>query len=102
MARKRRLKDDWTTELIDIELIQEEFVEEYVYELTPEEREAVEEGIRQSKARLGIPREIVRAEVRQWLTAEQLKDIEIGRKQMAAGEWISHEDFMRELEEEWS
>ena len=35
------------------------------------------------------------------LTAEQLKDIEIGRRQMAAGEWISHEDFMRELEEEF-
>ena len=70
-------------------------------ELTPEEEEELDERIRESKAGLGIPHEIVRAEVRQWLTAEQLKDIEIGRKQMAAGEWIFHEDFMRELEEEF-
>jgi len=35
------------------------------------------------------------------LTAEQLEDIEIGRRQIAAGEWISHEDFMKELDEEF-
>ena len=35
------------------------------------------------------------------LTPEQLRDIEIGRRQIAAGEWISHEDFMKELDEEF-
>jgi len=35
------------------------------------------------------------------LTPEQLCDIEIGRRQIAAGEWISHEDFMKELDEEF-
>ena len=35
------------------------------------------------------------------LTPEQLEDIEIGRRQIAAGEWISHEDFMKELDEEF-
>ena len=35
------------------------------------------------------------------LTAEQREDIEIGRRQIAAGEWISHEDFMKELDEEF-
>jgi len=34
-------------------------------------------------------------------TTEQLRDIEIGRRQIAAGEWISHEDFMKELDEEF-
>jgi len=34
-------------------------------------------------------------------TAEQLRDIEIGRRQIADGEWISHEDFMKELDEEF-
>jgi len=87
-----------TLELIDREFIQDEFVEEYVYELTLEEREAVEEGIRQSKAGLGIPHEIVMTEVRQWLTAEQLKDIEIGQRQIAAGQAISHEDVMKKFD----
>ena len=31
------------------------------------------------------------------LTPEQVRDIEIGRQQIAAGEWISHEDFMKEI-----
>jgi len=35
------------------------------------------------------------------LTPEQLRDIEIGRRQIAAGEWVSHEDFMKELDEEF-
>jgi len=58
-------------ELMNRELIQDEFVEEYVYELTPEEREAVEEGIRQSKAGLGIPHEIVMTEIREWLRTKK-------------------------------
>ena len=60
-----------TMELMDRKLIQDEFVEEYVYELTPEEREAVEEGIRQSKAGLGIPHEIVMTEIREWLRTKK-------------------------------
>ena len=35
------------------------------------------------------------------LTVQQLRDIEIGRRQIAVGEWISHEDFMKELDEEF-
>ena len=35
------------------------------------------------------------------LTPEQLRDIEIGRQQIADGKWISHEDFMKELDEEF-
>ena len=58
-------------ELMDRELIQDEFVEEYVYELTPEEEEELDERIRESKAGIGIPHEIVRAEVRQWLQARK-------------------------------
>ena len=61
-----------TMELMDVRLAQDEFeAEEYVYELTPEEREAVEEGIRQSKAGLGIPHETVMAEVREWLRTKK-------------------------------
>lgn len=33
------------------------------------------------------------------LTAEQLKDIEISRQQFAAGQWFSHEEVMKELDE---
>ena len=51
--------------------ILDEFEEEYVYELTPEEREAVEEGIRQSQAGLGTPHETFMAEVRQWLRTQK-------------------------------
>ena len=51
--------------------ILDEFAEEDVYELTPEEMEDIEEGIRQSKAGLGIPHEIVQAEVREWLRTRQ-------------------------------
>ena len=60
-----------TLELMDHELLRDEFEEEYVYELTPEEREAVEEGIRQSQAGLGTPHETFMAEVRQWLRTKK-------------------------------
>ena len=33
------------------------------------------------------------------LTAEQLEDIEISRQQFAAGQWISHEEVMKKLDE---
>ncbi len=32
------------------------------------------------------------------LTPEQIKDIEISDRQFAAGEWIDHDDFMKELD----
>jgi hypothetical protein len=51
--------------------ILDEFDEEYVYELTPEEEEDIEEGIRQSKAGLGIPHKTVMAEVREWLQTQK-------------------------------
>jgi toxin YoeB len=35
------------------------------------------------------------------LTPKQLEDIEVGRRQIAAGEWVSHEDFMKELDKEF-
>jgi hypothetical protein len=35
------------------------------------------------------------------LTAAQLRDIEISEQQITAGFVISHEDFMRELDEEY-
>jgi hypothetical protein len=35
------------------------------------------------------------------LTAAQLRDIEISEQQFAAGLGISHEDFMKELDEEY-
>ncbi|MCL2306068.1 MAG: hypothetical protein FWC43_12060 [Planctomycetaceae bacterium] len=60
-----------TMELIDRELIRDEFEEEYVYELTPEEEEELDERIRESKAGIGIPHEIVGAEMRQWLQARK-------------------------------
>jgi len=60
-----------TMELIDIELIQEEFVEEYDYELTPEEEKELDERIRESKAGIGIPHEIVVTEIREWLRTKK-------------------------------
>ncbi len=42
-----------------------------VYELTPEEEKDIDEGIRQSKAGLGIPHETVQAEVREWFLARK-------------------------------
>jgi len=35
------------------------------------------------------------------LTREQREDIEISRRQFDNGEWIDHDDFMRELDEEF-
>ena len=51
--------------------ILDEFEEEYVYELTQEEEEELDKRIRESKAGIGIPHEIVRTEVRQWLQARK-------------------------------
>ena len=61
-----------TMELMDAKLAQGEFEEgEFVYELTPEEEEELDKRIRESKAGLGIPHEIVMAEVREWLQARK-------------------------------
>ena len=35
------------------------------------------------------------------LTREQREDIEISKSQFENGEWIDHDDFMRELDEEF-
>ncbi len=35
------------------------------------------------------------------LTKEQLKDIEISKRQFENGEWVDHDDFMRELDREF-
>ncbi len=35
------------------------------------------------------------------LTPEQREDIRISREQIRTGQWISHEDFMKELNEEY-
>ncbi len=49
----------------------DEIAGDVVYELTPEEREDVNEGIRQSREGLGIPYETVMAGAREWLRARQ-------------------------------
>jgi len=51
--------------------ILDEFAEEDVYELTPEEETELNERVRDCKAGLGIPHEIVRAEVLEWLQARK-------------------------------
>ena len=51
--------------------ILDEFTEEDVYELTQEEEKEINERAHQCKAGLGIPHEIVAAEVREWLRAQK-------------------------------
>jgi predicted transcriptional regulator len=57
--------------LQEVESVLDEFEEGDVYELTPEEREDLEERIRDCKAGIGIPHEIVMAEVREWLQTQK-------------------------------
>ena len=57
--------------LHEVESLLDELEEGGVYELTPEEREDLEERIRDCKAGIGIPHEIVMAEVREWLQTQK-------------------------------
>jgi hypothetical protein len=66
-----RIQTQDAFDLQEVESLLDEFEEGEVYELTPEERKDVEEGIRQSKAGLGIPHEVVMAEVREWLQTKK-------------------------------